>query len=64
MSAGGAWPVQQLVVNLLTAVVASMVIVLRAIEKLVALAVDADCLPMGGNAGTQTVTVAVRAGDA
>ena len=53
-----------LVVNLLTAVVASMVIgaFQGTIEKLVALAVLMPIVAsMGGNAGTQTVTVAVRA---
>lgn len=53
-----------LVVNLLTAVVASMVIgaFQGTIEKLVALAVLMPIVSsMGGNAGTQTVTVAVRA---
>ena len=53
-----------LVVNLLTVVVASMVIgaFQGTIEKLVALAVLMPIIAsMGGNAGTQTVTVAVRA---
>ncbi|MGB1006750.1 MAG: magnesium transporter [Thalassobaculaceae bacterium] len=53
-----------LVVNLVTAVLASMVIgaFQGAIEKLVALAVLMPIVAsMGGNAGTQTVTVAVRA---
>jgi magnesium transporter len=53
-----------LVVNLLTAVLASIVIANfeGAIEKVVALAVLMPIVAsMGGNAGTQTVTVAVRA---
>jgi len=53
-----------LVVNLLTAVAASMVIgaFQGTTEKLVALAVLMPIVAaMGGNAGTQTVTVAVRA---
>jgi magnesium transporter len=53
-----------LAVNLLTAVVASLVIgqFETAIEKIVALAVLMPIVAsMGGNAGTQTVTVAVRA---
>ena len=53
-----------LAVNLLTAVVASVVIgqFEDAIEKIVALAVLMPIVAsMGGNAGTQTVTVAVRA---
>lgn len=53
-----------LLVNLLTAVIASVVIGLfeETIEKLVALAVLMPIVAsMGGNAGTQTVTVAVRA---
>jgi magnesium transporter len=53
-----------LVVNLLTAVLASLVIGLFAgtIEKVVALAVLMPIVAsMGGNAGTQTLTVAVRA---
>jgi len=56
----GVW----LAVNLLTAVVASLVIgqFEGAIEKIVALAVLMPIVAsMGGNAGTQTVTVAVRA---
>ena len=51
-------------VNLLTAVIASLVIgqFESAIEKIVALAVLMPIVAsMGGNAGTQTVTVAVRA---
>jgi magnesium transporter len=51
-------------VNLLTAVIASLVIgqFENAIEKIVALAVLMPIVAsMGGNAGTQTVTVAVRA---
>ncbi len=51
-------------VNLITAVVASLVIGLfeGAIERLVALAVLMPIVAsMGGNAGTQTLTVAVRA---
>ena len=51
-------------VNLLTAVIASLVIgqFEGAIEKIVALAVLMPIVAsMGGNAGTQTVTVAVRA---
>ncbi len=51
-------------VNLVTAVLASMVIGLfeGAIDKLVALAVLMPIVAsMGGNAGTQTLTVAVRA---
>ena len=53
-----------LVINLITAVIASMVIGLfdATIEQLVALAVLMPIVAsMGGNAGTQTVTVAVRA---
>lgn len=53
-----------LLVNLLTAVIASVVIGFfeGTIEKLVALAVLMPIVAsMGGNAGTQTVTVAVRA---
>ena len=53
-----------LLINLLTAVVASAVIGLfdATIERLVALAVLMPIVAsMGGNAGTQTVTVAVRA---
>jgi magnesium transporter len=53
-----------LAVNLLTAVIASLVIgqFETAIEKVVALAVLMPIVAsMGGNAGTQTVTVAVRA---
>jgi len=53
-----------LVVNLLTAVVASLVIGLfeGTIERVVALAVLMPIVAsMGGNAGTQTLTVAVRA---
>ena len=53
-----------LVVNLLTAILASSVISLfeGTIEKLVALAVLMPIVAsMGGNAGTQTLTVAVRA---
>jgi magnesium transporter len=53
-----------LLVNLLTAVIASLVIGLfdQTIERLVALAVLMPIVAsMGGNAGTQTVTVAVRA---
>ena len=53
-----------LIINLLTAVVASAVIGLfqNEIEKIVALAVLMPIVAsMGGNAGTQTVTVAVRA---
>ena len=53
-----------LAVNLLTAILASMVIALfeGTIEKLVALAVLMPIVAsMGGNAGTQTLTVAVRA---
>ncbi len=56
----GVW----LAVNLLTAVIASLVIgqFEDAIEKIVALAVLMPIVAsMGGNAGTQTVTVAVRA---
>jgi magnesium transporter len=56
----GVW----LAVNLLTAVIASLVIgqFENAIEKIVALAVLMPIVAsMGGNAGTQTVTVAVRA---
>jgi magnesium transporter len=56
----GVW----LAVNLLTAVIASLVIgqFEGAIEKIVALAVLMPIVAsMGGNAGTQTVTVAVRA---
>ena len=52
-----------LVVNLLTAILASVVIGLfeSTIEKLVALAVLMPIVAsMGGNAGTQTLTVAVR----
>ena len=51
-------------VNLVTAIIASMVIGLfqEEIEKIVALAVLMPIVAsMGGNAGTQTVTVAVRA---
>ena len=51
-------------VNLVTAIIASMVIGLfqKEIEKIVALAVLMPIVAsMGGNAGTQTVTVAVRA---
>ena len=53
-----------LLVNLLTAVAASIVIVFfqASIEKVVALAVLMPIVAsMGGNAGTQTMTVAVRA---
>jgi magnesium transporter len=53
-----------LLVNLVTAIVASMVIGMFAdeIDKLVALAVLMPIVAsMGGNAGTQTMTVAVRA---
>ncbi|MGI9523188.1 MAG: magnesium transporter [Hyphomicrobiaceae bacterium] len=53
-----------LLVNLLTAVAASMVIKLfdASIEQMVALAVLMPIVAsMGGNAGTQTMTVAVRA---
>ncbi len=53
-----------LLVNLLTAIVASTVIWLfdAAIEKIVALAILMPIVAsMGGNAGTQTLTVAVRA---
>ena len=53
-----------LLVNLVTAIVASLVIDLFAdeIDKLVALAVLMPIVAsMGGNAGTQTMTVAVRA---
>lgn len=53
-----------LMVNLLTAIAASIVISFfeDAIEKIVALAVLMPIVAsMGGNAGTQTVTVAVRA---
>jgi magnesium transporter len=53
-----------LLVNLATAIVASVVIGLfdAAIEKMVALAVLMPIVAsMGGNAGTQTLTVAVRA---
>lgn len=53
-----------LCVNLLTAIVASAVIALfdTAIEKVVALAILMPIVAsMGGNAGTQTLTVAVRA---
>jgi magnesium transporter len=53
-----------LVVNLLTAILASVVIGLfqKSIEKAVALAVLMPIVAsMGGNAGTQTLTVAVRA---
>jgi magnesium transporter len=56
----GVW----LALNLLTAVIASLVIgqFEGAIEKIVALAVLMPIVAsMGGNAGTQTVTVAVRA---
>ena len=56
----GSW----LFVNLLTAILASVVIGLfdKTIEQLVALAVLMPIVAsMGGNAGTQTVTVAVRA---
>ncbi len=56
----GSW----LLINLLTAIVASAVISLfdATIERLVALAVLMPIVAsMGGNAGTQTVTVAVRA---
>ncbi len=52
-----------LVVNLLTAIMASLVIGLfqKSIEKAVALAVLMPIVAsMGGNAGTQTLTVAVR----
>jgi magnesium transporter len=52
-----------LLVNLVTALIASSVIALfeGAIEKVVALAVLAPIVAsMGGNAGTQTLTVAVR----
>ncbi len=51
-------------INLVTAIIASMVIGLfqEEIEKIVALAVLMPIVAsMGGNAGTQTVTVAVRA---
>ncbi len=53
-----------LIVNLLTAVIASLVIGVfqNEIEKIVALAVLMPIVAsMGGNAGTQTVTIAVRA---
>jgi magnesium transporter len=53
-----------LLINLLTAILASIVIAFfgGAIEKLVALAVLMPIVAsMGGNAGTQTLTVAVRA---
>jgi magnesium transporter len=53
-----------LLINLLTAIVASVVIGLfdATIERLVALAILMPIVAsMGGNAGTQTVTVAVRA---
>ena len=53
-----------LIVNLMTAVVASLVIGLfeAAIEKVVALAILMPIVAsMGANAGTQTLTVAVRA---
>ncbi len=53
-----------LLVNLLTAIAASIVIVFfqASIEKVVALAVLMPIVAsMGGNAGTQTMTVAVRA---
>jgi len=53
-----------LAVNLVTAIIASLVIgqFENAIEKIVALAVLMPIVAsMGGNAGTQTVTVAVRA---
>ena len=53
-----------LLVNLMTAVIASLVIGVfdETIERLVALAVLMPIVAsMGGNAGTQTVTVAVRA---
>ena len=53
-----------LLVNLLTAVAASIVIIFfqASIEKVVALAVLMPIVAsMGGNAGTQTMTVAVRA---
>ena len=53
-----------LLINLLTAVVASIVIAFfqASIEKVVALAVLMPIVAsMGGNAGTQTMTVAVRA---
>jgi magnesium transporter len=53
-----------LLVNLLTAIVASIVIIFfqASIEKVVALAVLMPIVAsMGGNAGTQTLTVAVRA---
>lgn len=53
-----------LLVNLLTAIMASLVIGLfgAAIEKVVALAILMPIVAsMGGNAGTQTLTVAVRA---
>ncbi|MSP41790.1 MAG: magnesium transporter [Alphaproteobacteria bacterium] len=53
-----------LLVNLLTAILASLVIAQfeAAIEKIVALAVLMPIVAsMGGNAGTQTLTVAVRA---
>ena len=53
-----------LIVNLMTAVVASIVIGLfeAAIEKVVALAILMPIVAsMGANAGTQTLTVAVRA---
>ncbi|MGR3662823.1 MAG: magnesium transporter [Paracoccaceae bacterium] len=53
-----------LAVNLVTAIIASMVITMFSgeIERLVALAVLMPIIAsMGGNAGTQTLTVAVRA---
>ena len=53
-----------LVVNLITAIIASLVIALfdATIEQMVALAVLMPIVAsMGGNAGTQTMTVAVRA---
>ena len=53
-----------LLVNLLTAILASMVIALfdASIEQMVALAVLMPIVAsMGGNAGTQTMTVTVRA---
>ena len=62
---GGSWARGSwLVVNLFTAIVASMVIGLfeATIEQIVALAVLMPIVAsMGGNAGTQTLTVAVRA---
>ena len=53
-----------LAINLITAIIASLVISLfdESIEKLVALAILMPIIAsMGGNAGTQSVTIAVRA---